>query len=212
VYAQIAETILPVGISGIVLAAAVAAMMSTASGALIATATVAKTDVKPLLLRLIGRDAPQEQDAERGRGERSDGADDVHSDRLYVVVLGIAVIVIAALLNDVVAALTIAYDILVGGLLVAILGGFLWKRATGAGALWSMGVGTVVTLGTMFVVGDVLANEPIYYGLAASLIVYVVASLLTPRTPANVLQVWDDRLAGKDVDAAVDQRRTSSPM
>jgi SSS family solute:Na+ symporter len=191
VYAQIAETILPVGISGIVLAAAVAAMMSTASGALIATATVAKTDVKPLLFRLIGRDAPQEQDAER----------DMHSDRLYVVVLGIAVIVIAALLNDVVAALTIAYDILVGGLLVAILGGFLWKRATGTGALWSMGVGTVVTLGTMFVVGDVLANEPIYYGLAASLVVYVVASLLTPRTPADVLRVWDGRLAGKDVDA-----------
>ena len=193
VYAQIAETILPVGISGIVLAAAVAAMMSTASGALIATATVAKTDVKPLLLRLIGRDAPQEQTAER----------DVHSDRLYVVVLGIAVIVIAALLNDVVSALTIAYDILVGGLLVAILGGFLWKRATGAGALWSMGVGTVVTLGTMFAVGDVLANEPIYYGLAASLVAYVVASLLTKRTSADVLQVWDDRLAGKDVEAAV---------
>ena len=65
----------------------------------------------------------------------------MHSDRLYVVVLGIAVIVIAALLNDVVAALTIAYDILVGGLLVAILGGFLWKRATGTGALWSMARG-----------------------------------------------------------------------
>ena len=174
VYAQIAETILPVGISGIVLAAAVAAMMSTASGALIATATVAKTDVKPLLLRMIGRKAADEHvDAER----------DVHSDRLYVVVLGIAVIVIAALLNDVVAALTVAYDILVGGLLVAILGGFVWKRATGTGALWSMAVGTVVTLGTMVVVGDVLANEPIYYGLGASLIAYVVGSLLTPRTP-----------------------------
>src|SRR6476660_2854615 len=65
VYAQIAETILPVGISGIVLAAAVAAMMSTASGALIATATVAKTDVKPLLLRMIGRGKPQETDDER---------------------------------------------------------------------------------------------------------------------------------------------------
>ena len=175
VYAQIAETILPVGISGIVLAAAVAAMMSTASGALIATATVAKTDVKPLLLRLIGRE-PTPRTA-------SDAERDVHSDRLYVVVLGIVVIVIAALLNDVVAALTIAYDILVGGLLVAILGGFLWKRATGTGALWSMAVGTVVTLGTMVVVGDVLANEPIYYGLGASLVAYVVGSLLTPRTP-----------------------------
>jgi SSS family solute:Na+ symporter len=178
VYAKIAETILPVGISGIVLAAAVAAMMSTASGALIATATVART-------------------AEDENDER-----DVHSDRLYVMVLGIAVIVIAALLNDVVAALTVAYDILVGGLLVAILGGFLWKRATGMGALWSMAVGTVVTLGTMVVVGDVLANEPIYYGLAASLVAYVVGSLLTPPTPANVLAVWDDRLAGRDIAVA----------
>lgn len=122
----------------------------------------------------------------------------MHSDRLYVVALGFAVIVIAALLNDVVAALTIAYDILVGGLLVAILGGFVWKRATGTGALWSMGVGTVVTLGTMVMVGDVLANEPIYYGLGASLLAYVVASLLTPRTSPEVLRVWDDRLAGKE--------------
>lgn len=187
VYAQIAESILPVGISGLVLAAAVAAMMSTASGALIATATVARTDVKPLLQRLFGRTPDSGRET-----------DDVHSDRIYVVVLGIVVIVIAALLDDVVAALTIAYDILVGGLLVAILGGFLWKRATGAGALWSMAVGTVVTLGTMVVVGDVLANEPIYYGLAASLVVYVVASLATPRTPASVLAEWDARLAGRD--------------
>ncbi|AQA04303.1 sodium:solute symporter [Mycobacterium sp. MS1601] len=190
VYAQIAETILPVGISGLVLAAAVAAMMSTASGALIATATVARTDVKPLLLRLIGRPGQEVPDAER----------DVHSDRMYVVVLGVLVIIIAALLNDVVAALTIAYDILVGGLLVAILGGFVWKRATGTGALWSMAAGTVTTLTTMVVVGDVLANEPIYYGLAASVITYVVGSLASKPTDAAVLSTWTDRLAGRDTE------------
>ena len=50
----------------------------------------------------------------------------------------------------------------------------------------------------MFVVGDVLANEPIYYGLGASLLVYIVASLLTPRTSPEVLALWDDRLAGKE--------------
>lgn len=188
VYAQIAEAILPVGISGIVLAAAVAAMMSTASGALIATATVARTDIKPMLLRLLGRKPEQAENPEV----------DVHSDRRYVAVLGVIVIIIAALLNDVVGALTIAYDILVGGLLVPIIGGFLWKRATGAGALAAMAVGTVVTLGTMAVVGDVLANEPIYYGLVTSLITYIVVSLATPRTSAQVLQVWDDRLSGRE--------------
>ena len=41
-----------------------------------------------------------------------------------------------------VAALTVAYDILVGGLLVPILGGLLWRRGTGTGALAAMGVGT----------------------------------------------------------------------
>ncbi|MGO4443994.1 sodium:solute symporter [Mycobacterium sp. 2YAF39] len=198
VYALIAETILPVGISGIVLAAAVAAMMSTASGALIATATVAKTDVAPLLTRMLGRGTETADDDER----------DVHSDRLYTVALGIAVIVIAALLNDVVNALTIAYDILVGGLLVPILGGFLWKRATGIGALSAMAAGTVVTLGSMAIFG-VAANEPIYYGLAASLIAYVVGSLVSSRTPANVLQVWDDRLAGRDAAAAERVDKTS---
>lgn len=191
VYAQIAEAILPVGISGIVLAAAVAAMMSTASGALIATATVARTDIKPLLLRLLGKHPDSGEDAENPEV-------DVHSDRRYVAVLGVIVIVIAALLNDVVGALTIAYDILVGGLLVPILGGFLWKRATGAGALAAMAVGTLVTLGTMAVVGDVLANEPIYFGLVSSLITYVVVSLATPRTPPEVLRVWDDRLSGRE--------------
>lgn len=188
VYAQIAEAILPVGISGIVLAAAVAAMMSTASGALIATATVARTDIKPMLLRMLGRKPEQAENPEV----------DVHSDRRYVAVLGVIVIIIAALLNDVVGALTIAYDILVGGLLVPIIGGFLWKRATGAGALAAMAVGTVVTLGTMAVVGDVLANEPIYYGLVTSLITYIVVSLATPRTSAQVLRVWDDRLSGRE--------------
>lgn len=188
VYAQIAEAILPVGISGLVLAAAVAAMMSTASGALIATATVARTDVRPLVLRLLGKPV-----AESGNPEV-----DVHSDRRYVAVLGVVVIIIAALLNDVVGALTIAYDILVGGLLVPILGGFLWKRATGTGALAAMAVGTAVTLGTMVAVGDVLANEPIYYGLASSLIAYVVVSLATPRTPEPVLREWDGRLAGRE--------------
>jgi SSS family solute:Na+ symporter len=61
-----------------------------------------------------------------------------------------------------------------------------------------MAVGTVVTLGTMVIVGDVLANEPIYYGLAASLVVYVIASLATPRTSPEVLDEWDARLAGRE--------------
>ncbi|WP_353829279.1 sodium:solute symporter [Agromyces sp. SYSU T0242] len=195
VYAAITQSILPVGLSGLVLAAAVAAMMSTASGALIASATVARADIAPMIARLLGR-APRATDANPEH--------DVRANRIYVVVFGVVVILFAAMLNDVVAALTIAYDILVGGLLVAILGGFVWKRATGAGALWSMAAGTVGTIGTMIALGDMYANEPIYVGLGASLVAYVVASLLTPRTPTEVLDEWNARLASRDDEVVAD--------
>jgi solute:Na+ symporter, SSS family len=103
---------------------------------------------------------------------------------------------IAALLQDVVAALTIAYDILVGGLLVPILGGLVWRRGTNVGALVAMGVGSVATIATMIWMQDVLANEPVYVGLGTGLVSYVVASLASPRTPAPVLDEWDRRTRG----------------
>lgn len=86
----------------------------------------------------------------------------MNSNRWWVLGLGVFVLVLAIMVPDVVAALTIAYDILVGGLLVAILGG-------------------------------VYANEPIYIGLAASAVVYVVVSLLTRPTHPSVLEAWRRR-------------------
>jgi solute:Na+ symporter, SSS family len=197
VYAAIAERALPMGLSGIVLAAAVAAMMSTASGALIACATVCRADVTPLVLRMFGR-----KEAAIGEGNPEH---DVRENRIFVIVLGIVATVIAMVLSDVVAALTVAYDILVGGLLVSILGGLVWKRANGAGAISSMVVGTVVTLGSMAVyaalAGDLLsgvfANEPVYWGLLSSLLVYVVVSLTTRPTPPDVVTTWNERLSGR---------------
>lgn len=204
VYAAVAEEVLPTGLSGIVLAAAVAAMMSTASGALIACATVARADVTPLVLRMIGR-------KERAIGE-GNPEHDVKENRLFVLVLGIVATLIAMVLSDVVAALTVAYDVLVGGLLVAILGGLFWKRANGTGAVASMIVGTIVTLGSMGVYaaieGDLLsgiyANEPIYWGLLASAVVYVGVSLATTPTPPEVLRKWEARKAGDFDDSEVE--------
>jgi SSS family solute:Na+ symporter len=51
---------------------------------------------------------------------------------------------------------------------------------------------------------DVLANEPIYFGLIASLVTYIVVSLATKPTPAAVLEVWNGRLSGRDVADADD--------
>jgi len=209
VYADVAMNILPVGLGGLVLAAAVAAMMSTASGSLIAAATVARTDVVPYVRSWFGGSTNAGGSAAASGGNPEHG---VARSQAWVLGLGVVTILLAIVVQDVVAALTIAYDILVGGLLVAILGGLFWKRGTGFGAAASMVAGTVATLSTMIyleVTGDapydgVYANEPIYFGLIASAAVYLVVSLLTPRTDPAVMSAWEDRLAGRAGQAAAD--------
>jgi SSS family solute:Na+ symporter len=180
-FATIVENLLPTGVRGLVLAAALAAMMSTASGALIASATVAANDVWP---RFFGRSKRQEENH-----------DEVRSNRMFTLVLGILAIAIAVALNDVLAALTVAYNILVGGLLVAIIGALVWRRGTRLGALASMIVGAVTSVGTMVLL-DIYDNKAIYYALGASLLVYVLVSLATPRTDVEVLRRWERRLDG----------------
>ncbi|MHC5701542.1 sodium:solute symporter [Streptomyces sp. PKU-MA01144] len=191
-FATIVKDALPLGVRGLVLAAALAAVMSTSSGALIACATVANNDIWQRLRGAVTR--------------RADGEphDEVKGNRLFILAMGVAVIGIAIALNNVVEALTVAYNLLVGGLLVPILGGLLWKRGTVYGALSSVVVGGLAVIGLMATFG-ILANEPIYYGLLASLVTYVVVSLATKPTDEAILADWRERLAGRDPEA---ERRT----
>ncbi|MFD9861375.1 sodium:solute symporter [Streptomyces alboflavus] len=190
-FATIVKDELPMGVRGLVLAAALAAVMSTSSGALIACATVANNDIWARVRGVV-----------RADGDASgEPHDEVKGNRLFILVMGVAVICVAIALNDVVQALTVAYNLLVGGLLVPILGGLLWRRGTAAGALSAVVAGGVSVVGLMWWYG-ILANEPIYYGLLTSLVVYVAVSLATPPTDAAVLAAWRERLAGRTPDPA----------
>lgn len=64
----------------------------------------------------------------------------------------------------------------------------------------AVAVGGVAVIGLMATYG-ILANEPVYYGLLASLAVYVIVSLATKPTDAAVLIAWRERLAGKGADS-----------
>lgn len=189
-FATIVKDELPVGVRGLVLAAALAAVMSTSSGALIACATVANNDIWSRLRGAVAGSGSGGGDAE----ER----DEVRGNRVFVLIMGIAVILIAIALNNVVEALTVAYNLLVGGLLVPILGGLLWRRGTAAGALAAVSVGGVAVIGLMAGYG-ILANEPVFYGLSASLAVYVIVSLATKPTDPAVLSAWRERVAGRGI-------------
>ncbi|WP_406211666.1 sodium:solute symporter [Streptomyces decoyicus] len=210
-FATIVKDALPVGVRGLVLAAALSAVMSTSSGALIACATVANNDIWARVKSVAARRRPSaEEAADAGgapgteqAGDAAEEHDEVRGNRIFILLMGLAVIVIAIALNNVVEALTLAYNVLVGGLLVPILGGLLWKRGTAAGALASVAVGGLTVVGLMVSLG-VLANEPIYYGLIASLVAYVVVSLATKPTDPEVLAAWRARLAGRP-DGAADE-------
>lgn len=184
-FATIVKDELPMGVRGLVLAAALAAVMSTSSGALIACATVANNDIWSRVRGLASR--------------KGDDHDEVKGNRVFILIMGIAVICIAIALNNVIEALTVAYNLLVGGLLVPILGGLLWKRGTVYGALASVTVGGLSVIGLMASYG-ILANQPVYYGLLLSLAAYVIVSLATRPTDAATLANWRERLAGRGAD------------
>jgi SSS family solute:Na+ symporter len=111
-------------------------------------------------------------------------------------VFGVLGIALACSLRDILAALTIAYDILVGGLLVAIVGGIVWQRGTVRGAQASMFVGSAATLAALALSGDIYASMPILVGLVASLVTYAIGSLLSDPTSAQIVSRWQARIEG----------------
>jgi SSS family solute:Na+ symporter len=182
-FARIATEALPVGITGLVLAAALAAVMSTASAGLLASSTLLANDVYAGFI---------------ARGDHNK----VLVSRVTTLLVGIVVLVISLIVSDVVGALTVAYDLLSGALFVPIVGALFWRRATTAGALASMAAGSVVVV--IFMVMDGLfANTPIIWGMLASLVVFVVVSLLTPRPSEQRMRMWERRLTGSGAEGEI---------
>jgi solute:Na+ symporter, SSS family len=156
-FAQIVEAVLPVGLRGLVLAAALAAIMSTASACLLAASTVLLEDV---YLRL--------------RGALNAGS--VAQSRVVTLGLGAVMTLLSCVMHDVIAALTVAYDFLVGGLLVPVIGAMMWRRGTTAGALASIAAGATM-VAVLLAADGIDSDLPIYAGLGASLIAYVAVSV-----------------------------------
>ena len=163
-FAYIVNAVLPVGLRGLVLAASLAAMMSTASACLLAASTVSLEDV---YLRL--------------RGSGNTGS--VAQSRIMTLLFGVLMTAAACRMNDVIAAITIAYDLLVGAMLVPVVGAMLWQRGTGAGALTSIAISGVAVVALLFAQG-IDSGAPIYAGLGLGLASYVVVSLVSrPSEP-----------------------------
>ncbi|WP_101653519.1 sodium:solute symporter [Brevibacterium ihuae] len=193
VFVAVVDSSMTPVLAGLVLAAALSAVMSTSSGALLAASTVFRQDVvEPVL---ASRGAPRNRigSALRGGLVRETG-DEVRDSRLYLLSLGAVTIVLACIMPSVVEALTVAYNLLVCGLFVPILGGLVWRRGTIIGVLAGMIVGALTTIVIMVVAG-IYANPAIYLGLLASAVAYVVGSLASRPTEPEILAAWRERIA-----------------
>jgi SSS family solute:Na+ symporter len=197
VYAEIVKATLPEGLSGLVIAAALAAIMSVSSGTLIASATVAKEDIVRVLKR---------RGLENAADETHENKDEVADSRWYILGFGVLMILLACVMKDVVTALTIGSAIVVTGLFVPIIGGMVWKRGTLVGAVAGIVAGIVFTFGDMaylaFVEGmsgeDAIgADQPVYIGMLGSMIGYVIVSLMTRPTAPEIMGEWVRRVKGQ---------------
>jgi len=137
--------------------------MSTASAALLASSTIFANDLFTLVRPVKNA---------------------LTATRLATLVLGAAVVGVSLALNDVVGALTVAYDLLTGALFVPIVLGLLWSRGTARAAVASMAVSSVVVVVLLFVSG-LYSNDPIIFGLLSSLVVYVGISLASEPRPVS---------------------------
>lgn len=178
-FAEVTSVVLPVGLTGLVLAAALAAVMSTASSTLLASSTILANDIYAGFMARSGHDR-------------------VFANRVATFAVGVVVVGLSLVVQDVVGALTVAYNLLSGALFVPIVGALFWRRATGLGALASMLAGSVVVV-TFMVVDGFFANTPIIYGMLASLVAFVVVSLLTRKSSEEEdADAWKRRLEGAD--------------
>ncbi len=185
-FGTVAVELLPPGISGLVLAGSLSALMSTADSPLLGSSTLVANDIYRRFF------APEVTDEKFLR-----------VTRITTCVLGIGVIMCALWIQDVLKAIDLAYTLLSGSIFAPVFAGFFWKRANATGTLISMCVSVAVAIVAMAIWG-IGSNEPIIFGVASSFVTIVIASLLIAPPDSERLQQWESRLQGSEGAAEVE--------
>jgi solute:Na+ symporter, SSS family len=164
--------LLPVGITGIVIAAYIAAVMSTADSVLMGPVSIFTHDVYRKWLR---PDASEETI--------------VRVARILTLVLGVLSIGMAYLVPSVLDLILYAYTFGAAGLFFPMLGLLFWRRTTARGAFWSMLGGGIAAV--TWVIYDEPYNIPSsYLCWLVSLPLLVGVSLATEHSPDENLDMF----------------------
>ncbi|WP_163100504.1 sodium:solute symporter [Peribacillus alkalitolerans] len=162
-FATMALTILPTGVLGLVLAAVCSALMSTASGTLLASSTLITNDI---LKQYFVKNISDKQL--------------LTISRITTLVIGVVAVIFSIWIQDVLVALDVAYAILSGAIFVPLVMTFFWKKAHPNAGFYSILISTVVVLAGLFFEG-LTSTNPILYGMSSGVITIVLISLLSNR-------------------------------
>lgn len=172
---RVAALLLPAAVTGLVMAAIMAAIMSTADSLLLQTGSIASRD---LYERFINPDATEKQMVMVSRG----------------LVLAIAIIGYAIALVEppsVFGIVIFATSVLGSAFLPAYVCAVWWRKANTPGALSSMIVGASVSFLWQFLgLVETTQLAPMLIGVVSSTVTMIVVSLLTQKShpvPANIV-------------------------
>ena len=161
--------VLPIGVTGIVIASYFSAIMSTADSCLMASSG---NFVNDFLERYVWK----------GLSERAS----IWLSMTATALIGIIAVVLAAQFRTVLDAILYAYAFMVSGLFIPTLGAYFWRRGSSAGAVAGMLAGGTITI--LLMLEAVVLPEAMnrweldfsVYGIAVSALFYGVFSFLVP--------------------------------
>ncbi|WP_228441179.1 sodium:solute symporter family transporter [Novibacillus thermophilus] len=158
VFSLMAFETLPSGLLGIVFAAVASAIMSTASGTLLASST------------LIAKDILKDHFFQNISDQQF-----LFISRVTTLAAGTAAIAIALWIQELLVAMDVAYAVLAGSIFVPIVLGMFWKKVTPKAAFYAITSSAIVVLITLALEGF-SSNHPILYGIATNIVVMTAVS------------------------------------
>lgn len=161
---------LPIGVAGIVIAAYLSAVMSTADSCLMVP--VANV-VEDIYHARINPKAKEE--------------DLVKLGQWTTLVLGVLAIFLAYKVPRIIDLILYAYTFGAAGLFFPTLAALFWKRATGTGAMLGIGLGGLVAV-IWSLAGSPYGIDPIFLGMPVSLVALIIGSLATRHSDEEDLE------------------------
>ncbi len=160
-FATAAITFMPSGVRGVVLAAALAAIMSTANGGILGSSTVIYNDILSRFIKVSEKN-------------------EIWVNRFLAAGVTAVTVIVALWLQSILVALDVAYAYLSGCVFVPLVAAFLLKRVSARAGLYSL-CASFLTVTFFFFKDGITALTPIQYGIGVSVIVFFVVNTIDKK-------------------------------